>query len=365
MSVYKRAKWYWMHDFVSGVEYRMALKTRNWQEALKVHKEKLSEIIEGKIGSVGKVARQTFEAATDLYLEERKLFKAPKTYVTEFERSKPLKEFFGDTPLKRITAALILRYQTERKTKGLANKTINLEVALLRQILKKHRQWKRIAEDVAMLPKQTKEARVMAPEEKANLLALAATRPDWMIAKCAAILALNTTMRGCELKGLRRKDVDLFEKALTIQRDSTKTDAGNRVIPLNRDAVLALSELLARAELLGASQPDHFVFPACECGVIDPTKPMKGWRTAWRHLTRQAGLKGLRFHDLRHQAITELCEAGLSDMTIMGIAGHVSREMLMHYSHIRMQAKREAVAMLETPMAVSKPAETTEAVRLN
>ena len=136
-------------------------------------------------------------------------------------------------------------------------------------------------------------------------------------------------MRGCELKGLRRKDVDLFEKTLTIRRDSTKTDAGNRVIPLNRDAVAGLDrELLTRADQLGVIEPDHFVFPACECGVIDPTKPMKGWRTAWRHLTTKAGLKGLRFHDLRHQAITELCEAGLSDMTIMGIAGHVSREML-------------------------------------
>jgi integrase len=150
-----------------------------------------------------------------------------------------------------------------------------------------------------------------------------------------------------------------------IRRDSTKTDAGARVIPLNRDAVLALSDLLRRADMLGASEPDHFVFPACEC-VIDPTKPMKGWRTAWRHLTIKAGLKGLRFHNLRHQATTELCEAGLSDMTIMGIAGHVSREMLQHYSHIRMKAKREALEMLETrqPLA-SLIAESTDVIRPN
>ena len=71
------------------------------------------------------------------------------------------------------------------------------------------------------------------------------------------------------------------------------------------------------------------VFPACQCGVIDPTKPMKGW-SAGRHLTTKAGLKELRFNDLRHQAITELCEARLFDMTIMVIAGHVSGEMLIH-----------------------------------
>jgi integrase len=181
----------------------------------------------------------------------------------------------------------------------MANKTVNLEVALLRQILKKHRQWKRIADDVEMLPKQTKEARVMLPEEKTNLLVMAASRPEWQIAKCVAILALNTTMRGCELKGLRWKDVDLFEKSLTIKRQSTKTDAGSRAIPLNRGALLALAELRDRCGKLGSAEPDQFVLPACENGLINPTKPMKGWRTAWRSLTRAAGLKGLRFDDLR------------------------------------------------------------------
>jgi len=44
--------------------------------------------------------------------------------------------------------------------------------------------------------------------------------------------------------------------------------------------------------------------------------------------------------------VTELAERGLSDQTIMAIAGHVSREMLNHYSHIRLEAKRQAVAAL-------------------
>ena len=55
-----------------------------------------------------------------------------------------------------------------------------------------------------------------------------------------------------------------------------------------------------------------------------------------------------------------LPEAGLSDMTIMGIAGHVSREMLAHYSHIRMRAKREAVATLETIEQVGWVADNAE-----
>jgi Phage integrase family len=57
-------------------------------------------------------------------------------------------------------------------------------------------------------------------------------------------------------------------------------------------------------------------------------------------------LAGLRFHDLRHQAITELAESGASDQTIMSIAGHVSQKMLSHYSHVRLEAKRSAVQVL-------------------
>jgi hypothetical protein len=46
--------------------------------------------------------------------------------------------------------------------------------------------------------------------------------------------------------------------------------------------------------------------------------------------------------DLRHYAITELAESQASDRTIMSIAGHVSQQMLAHYSHVRIEAKRKA-----------------------
>ena len=57
-------------------------------------------------------------------------------------------------------------------------------------------------------------------------------------------------------------------------------------------------------------------------------------------------LADLRFHALRHHAITELAESQASDSTIMSIAGHVSPKMLAHYSHIRIEAKRTALDAL-------------------
>ena len=65
-------------------------------------------------------------------------------------------------------------------------------------------------------------------------------------------------------------------------------------------------------------------------------------------LCKAASLKGLRFHDLRHTAITKLAESEAPDQTIMSIAGHLDRKMLEHYSHIRNAAKRKAVEAMKS-----------------
>ena len=61
----------------------------------------------------------------------------------------------------------------------------------------------------------------------------------------------------------------------------------------------------------------------------------------------KAQVKG-RWHDNRHTLITDLAESGAGDQTIMDIAGHVSKQMLKHYSHIRMEAKRHALEAIVT-----------------
>jgi len=153
-------------------------------------------------------------------------------------------------------------------------------------------------------------------------------------------------------------EIPMIAHTLTIRK--SKTAAGERVVPLTDVAVSALGRLRRRAEGFGAVEPSHYVFAAfvpkftfsgkrvVDYNVtgFDPTRHLKGWRTAWRTLTKKAGLPGFRFHDLRHCAITQLAENGTSDSTIMAIAGHVSRRMLERYSHVRMEAKRTAMEAL-------------------
>jgi len=45
--------------------------------------------------------------------------------------------------------------------------------------------------------------------------------------------------------------------------------------------------------------------------------------------------------------ITELAEMGVADHVLESISGHLSRRMLEHYSHIRIDAKRQALDALD------------------
>jgi integrase-like protein len=105
--------------------------------------------------------------------------------------------------------------------------------------------------------------------------------------------------------------------------------------------------MFERADMLGHTEPEHYLWPACQWGQFDPTQPMLKWDTAWRALRDAAGLHGLRFHDLRHTVITELAEMGVADHVLESITGHLSRRMLEHYSHIRIDAKRQALDALD------------------
>jgi len=106
--------------------------------------------------------------------------------------------------------------------------------------------------------------------------------------------------------------------------------------------------------------PDSFLFPFHKVGMggnkrlptlyeVDLTHPMGSWRNAWRLACKAAGVR-YRPHDMRHTFISRLAEnPSVSEQTIKALAGHVSRQMLERYSHIRSQAKHAAIQALEHP----------------
>lgn len=67
-------------------------------------------------------------------------------------------------------------------------------------------------------------------------------------------------------------------------------------------------------------------------------------RLAWERLRKRAGLPGLRFHDLRHEAVSRFFEAGLSIPEVALMSGHRDTRMLMRHTHLRPEALAEKLA---------------------
>jgi integrase len=371
MALVKRGKTWHCHFFMDGQRFRQSLETSDWREAQSKQKDLIADAKAGKVSAARNAfARLAFRDAAKQSLDDRAPRLAPLSIRTEKERAKAVNKTFGDIRVSAITPADVLAYIRKRKAANISNATVNRELDIIRGVVKKAKRWHLFADEVSPLPIRHNVGRAMALDEKLRLLRLAASRTEWQNAAWAATLALNTTMRGCEIKSLRWHDVDLLGRTVTIHH--SKTEAGERIIPLNASAYEAVLSLYRRAKEIGDVLTDHFVFFSCEHGHVDRNFPQKSWRTAWRNLTRliacpvcgreqnpakiccnekcqadieavKSPLAGLRFHDLRHHAITELAESQTSDSTIMAVAGHVSQKMLAHYSHVRLQAKRTAL----------------------
>jgi integrase len=133
---------------------------------------------------------------------------------------------------------MVRTYAADRKTANVANKTINLEIGVLRSVMKRAKLWHLFAEEVKPLPVHTQIGRAMTSDEKLRLTRAATTKPEWQNARLAMVVALNTTMRACEIKTLRWCDVDFLAKTIIIRK--SKTQAGQRMIPLNDDALSAV-----------------------------------------------------------------------------------------------------------------------------
>jgi len=258
-----------------------------------------------------------------------------------------LAAFFGDTPLRKISPADLTAYQNTRRDLGRAPKTVNSELSVLRQLLKHAKLWYRYREDYKAL-KNTKPpaGQAIADHEQVRLFDIAKSNPAWFFAYVAATLDFFCGLRACEIKALQWKHVSWEERRLAVRR--SKTPAGWRDPSLNDTCLEALRELHQRAEPLGFTNSEHFLFPWHGLRKqLDPTRPMTSWRTAWRSLRKAAGLPSVRFHDGRHTALTRLAEKGVPDWVIRAQFGHVSPAMMAVYSHVRRKALDEAAKALE------------------
>ena len=362
MSIWKRGRNYWTDVTLNGVRYREPLKTTDRREAIAREKARIVELVTrppdpSKVRAA--FASLPIDEAILAYSDERRAQVSNRMVAYWKENAKPLASFFKAKKLRDLAIDDLNGYQRYRSDAGRAPKTINGELSVLRQVLLHARVWYRFEGEYKPL-KNTKPpvGQALTDEEQRKLFEVAKTKPAWKFAYVAAILSFFCGMRACEIRALQWRDVDWTRRRLSVRR--SKTPAGWRDPSLNNVCLEALTELKEASQALGFANDDHFVFPwHGKSKVIDPSRPMASWRSAWRSIKKAAGLKTVRFHDGRHTALTRLAEAGQPDWVIQAQMGHVSPSMMKTYSHVRRAALDTAAAVLE-PVAVSGAETATE-----
>ncbi len=340
----------WWYEFVfNGHRVRESSKSTRKTVALEAEKNRRLEMEKGFNGLEDRRHTRILpvKGVADKFLSDYRERNPRSATFAEYALGH-VKRILGSIMVVEITDTTVKEYQTARLKEKASPKSINEEVGFLLRVLEeqgdairsKMRRLKTLKLSV-----RNQIAKAFTDTEAAALLDEARKRRSPSIYP-ALMLALNAGMRDAEIRGLQWARLDLCADILRVGESKTAAGQG-RAIPLNPDLKAALVEHSKwYLEKFGETRPEWFVFPFGKPQPTDPTKPATSFKTVWAKVRAAAGVEG-RWHDNRHTFITDLAESpNVSDETIRQLAGHVSKQMLEHYSHIRMDAKRKAVESL-------------------
>lgn len=319
-----------------------------------------------------RAARYTYREWTEEWL--RRLAAEGRTQSTIVSYTSVLKvrilPALGDVPLQAITPAMVeallesvraepsARYPGARSN-GVTASTATVLRASLNAAVKAERihvsPFRGSTSTPARVRPGTPRDDVATP---AQVLALTAAMPEHLA--LAVPLAAWCQLRLGEVLGLQRHDfTDLDDPArafvhITRQMNSKtseltapKSAAGTRSLSIPPDQVPAI---VAHLEHHAAPGPVGFVFtPPHAPGrhVAETT-----FDRAWRLAREKVGMKGFRFHDLRHTGLTMYAQLGATQAELMHRGGHSDITTVARYQHATKERDRTLADALSRALAV-------------
>ena len=307
------------------------------EDAVIALSEKVKEIHYRRLGLKPKREKIKLKDFAVEYLEK---YAKPnkKTWSSDENRMGFILKFFKQQGkenilISEITTKHIEEFKIWKKASSdCKDQTINRDLAILRKMLNVAVDWDYL--DEADLPKikmikteQNLKQRILKQDEESRLLNLV---PDYL----ADIIkfALNTGCRKGEILHLKWNQIDLDEMKIKLVNTKAKKQ---RNVPMNETV---------ESVLLKRKEQDHnaeYVF----------TNPATGDRyqdisRSYETAREKAGLKDLRFHDLRHTFATRLIYAGISHYVVSKLLGHHSVTMTERYLHPDYEQSINAVKVL-------------------
>ena len=347
MGVFKRKNkegeegetWYVDYRDPTGKRIIKAIGPKK-REAEDYHGKIKASIREGRFFDIKRENKTTFKELLDAYEEK---VRGQKYYDTSIRYFTPIvKERFGEKLLSEIDYKTLEDFRDERKGtptqhgKPRSERTVDLEMAILRHIFGKGLKWKMLdrspfenAEDLFYRTRNKRE-RALTEDEVRRLIDACLPRLKPII-----ITAVYTGLRKTDVLTLKWRNVDLERGLIRLVEEKT---GKTRNIVLNKDMITLLQSLPIKGE---------YLFPNRN------GKPFHDVKRSFEKTLKKAGIKQsedrrekIVFHTLRHTCISLLTEKGADTTAVKNYVAHADEKMTAHYTHLSEEYARRTSDLL-------------------
>ena len=223
--------------------------------------------------------------------------------------------WIGQIPVTNLTKHHLHQFRDDR-LKVVKCGTVRSDLMLIKRVIKTSiSQWgyglpNNPLESIVMPSPHKPRTRRVLNEELELLLQYAKLNRNIYIASIIEF-AIETGMRRSEILKLKWENLDNGIASLLDTKNGE-----DRNIPLTKDAQRILENM---------DKVSDYVFPiTANC-----------LKSAWNRIKQKSNIKDLRFHDLRHEAVSRFFEMGLSIPEVALISGHKDVRQLFRYTHLK------------------------------
>jgi integrase len=326
VSLLKRGHVWWSYFYSEGVRHQSSTGTSNRRQAETVEAKLKEEVNNRRFQIVETDPHLTFGDLAARFLASGSVRKHHRFHL------RFLLPYFAEALVLRVTksSAEEFRRERQRQNPALKDASVNRDLSVLRHLL----YW---AVDEQLIPANPLARLKMARERRTRRQVLSVAEEQLLLPAAKdhlrgmILAALDTGMRRGEITSQRWEDIDFSRQLLFVTRSKTP-EGESREIPLSHRLL---------EHLLGRRRSQGIVFSYHD-------QPVKLIRRSWLTALKSAGLRHIRFHDLRHTFNTRLMEAGVLQEVRMALMGH-SPGSKVHatYTHIELPVKRNAIRKLE------------------